>query len=71
MLKTLESTESTTRPEKGKVGVGSDGGENTHLNASTDSSTSANQIAVKYVEVDDGDGKSVEKSLKSWKIIKS
>ena len=37
---------------------------------STDSSTSATQIAVEYDEVDGGGGKSVEKSSKSRKIVK-
>ena len=34
---------------------------------STDSSTSATQIAVEYDEVDGGGGKSVKKVVKKWK----
>ena len=39
--------------------------------SSTDSSTSATQIAVEYDGVDGGGGKSVEKSSKSRRIVKS
>ena len=53
MLKTSESTESTTRPGKGETGVGGNGGDDgshdngaTSSSLSTDSSTGATQIAV-------------------------
>ena len=39
--------------------------------SSTDLSTSANQITVKYDKFDGGGGKLVEKSSKSQRIIKS
>ena len=78
MLKFSESTESTTRPGKGRVGVGSDGGDDgvgeltsmLRVSSSTESLTSATQIAVKYDEVDSGGGKSVKKSSKSQRIVK-
>ena len=56
MLKTLGSTESTTRPGKGKVGVGVDGGETLtsrlRTSSSTDLSTSAAQNVVECNGVD-------------------
>ena len=77
MLKTSGSTESTTRPGKGGVGVGGDGGETLtsrlRTSSSTDSSTSAAQIVVEFDGVDAGGGavvKSVEKSSKSRRIVK-
>ena len=71
MLKTSGSTESTTRPEKGGVGVGGDGDDDGGHNngatslmlrtsTSTDLSTSATQITVEYDGVDGGDGKWVK-----------
>ena len=84
MLKISRSTESTTRPEKGRVGVGGDGGNDgshdngaTSSNSSTDSSTSATQIAVENNRVDSGGGKWVEelsksrKTSKAWKVAKA
>ena len=86
MLKTSGSTESTTRPGKGGVGVGGDGGDDggheiaapltsrLWTSASTDASTSAARVMVKYDEVDGGRsgavGKSVKKSSKSRRIVK-
>ena len=70
MLKTSGSTESTTRPGKGGVGVGGDGGETLTSMLGTSSSTSAAWITVKYYEVDGGGGKSVEKSSGSQRIVK-
>ena len=75
MLKTLESTKSKTRPGKGGVGIGGDGGDDDgHDNGatssmlrtslSTDSSTSATQIAVEYDGADGGGGKWVEELSK-------
>ena len=77
MLKTSGSTESTTRPGKGRVGVGSDGGENSvdegvgeiftsrlRTSSSTDSSTRAAQIVVKYDGVGDGGGHSGDSDRK-------
>ena len=78
MLKTSGSTESTTRPGKGGVGVGGDGGDDggheiaapltsrLWTSASTDASTSMARVMVKYDEVDGGSagGKSVKKSSK-------
>ena len=74
MLKTSESIKSTTRPGKGGVGVGSNGGETLtsrlRTSSSTSSSTSTTRITVKYDKVDAGGGKSVEKSLGSQRIVK-
>ena len=74
MLKTSGSTESTTRPGKGGVEVGGDGGETLTLrlrtSKSTDSSTKTTQIAVKYDGVDSDVGKSAEESSKSRRIVK-
>ena len=74
MLKTSGSTESTTRPGEGGVGVGIDGGETLtsrlRTSKSMDSSTKTTQIAVEYDEVDGGVGKSTEKSSKSRRIVK-
>ena len=111
MLKTSGTTESTTRPGKGGVGVGGDGraerdgvddgggcsgdsdiqvfirllstfhprvqqdpfGATSSMlrtSSSTDSSTSATQIAVEYDGVDGGGGQLVEKSSKSRRIVK-
>ena len=81
MLKTLGSTESTTRPGKGGVGVGGDGGDDgghdngatssmLRTSSSTDSSTSVAQTAVEDNGVDGGCGKSVEKSSKSRRVVK-
>ena len=77
MLKTSGSTEFTTRPGKGEVGVGADGGETLtsrlRTSSSTDSSTSAAQIVVEFDGVDAGGGavgKSVKKSSKSRRIVK-
>ena len=74
MLKTSGSTESTTRPGKGGVGVGGDGGDDgghdngaTSSSLSTDSSPSTTQIAVEYDGVDGGGGRWVKKSSKSQK----
>ena len=78
MLKTLKSTEFTTRPRKGGVEVGGDGGETLisrlRTSLSTDSSTSATLIVVEFDEVNtDGDtiDKSVKKLSKSQRIVKS
>ena len=75
MLKTSRSTESTTRPGKGRVGVGGDGGDNgghddksptlmLRTSTSTDSSTSATQIVVEYDGVDDSGGRSGDSDRK-------
>ena len=45
MLKTSESTESITRPEKGGVGVGGDGGSNGGDNGSHDHSSQCSKQA--------------------------
>ena len=67
MLKTSGSTESTTRPGKGRVGVGGNGNDKINDDAtssmlrtssSTDSSTSMTQIVVEYDGVDNGGGRS-------------
>ena len=75
MLKTSRIIKSTTRPGKGGVEVGGNGGKTLtsklRMSSSTDSSSSVNQVAVKYVEVDSGGGKLVEKLSKSRRIIKS
>ena len=84
MLKTSGSTKSTTRPEKGGVGVGGDGGDNgghdnkytSRLMTSTlmNSSTSAAQVSVKYDEVGGrggSGGKLVKKSSKVEESSKS
>ena len=74
MLKTLGSTESTTKPGKGGVGVRGDGGSFIQgfstvatlltsmlkTRSSMDSPTSATQIAVEHDEIGAG-GKSVKK----------
>ena len=74
MLKTSGSTESTTRPRKGRVGVGGDGGETLisrlRTSISTDSSTKTTQIAIEYDRVDGSVGKSAEELSKSQRIIK-
>ena len=76
MLKTSESTESTTRHGKGGFGVGGDcDDDNGHDNdapsssSSTDSSTNTTQIAVEYDGVDDGGGKWVKELSKSRKTF--
>ena len=85
MLKTSESTKSTTRPGKGGVEVGGDGGDDgghddeIHLKAQdkriNDSLTSAARVMVNYKEVDRGKsgaiGKSVKKSSKVEELLKS
>ena len=97
MLKTSGSTESTTRPGKGEVGVDGDGGDDggglssdfdrkfhprlcmiaapltsmLRTSSSTNSSTSATQIAVEHNQVDGGGGKLVKKSSKNRRIVKS
>ena len=67
MLKTSGSTESTTRPGKGRVGVGRNGNDKINdddtssmlrTSSSIDSSTSVTQIVVEYDGVDDGGGRS-------------
>ena len=72
MLKTSGSTGSTTRPGKGGVGVGGDGGETftsrLKTSSSIDSSTSAAQSVVEFDGVDAGGGavsKLAKKSSKS------
>ena len=79
MLKTSGSTESTTRPGKGGVRVGGNGGETLTLrllrtSSSTDSSTSTAQIVVEFDAVDAGGGavgKLVKNSSRSQRIVKS
>ena len=67
MLKISGSTESTTRPGKGGVGVSVNGGGD---GSSMDLSTNTTRIMVKYDEIDSGGGKSVKKLSKSRRIIK-
>ena len=78
MLKTSGSTESITRPGKGKVGdVGNGGDDGGHDNgttsssSSTDTSTSTIQIAVEYDGVDGGGSKWVKELSKSQKTSKA
>ena len=83
MLKTSGSTESTSRPGKGRVGVGGDGGGNGGDDGGHDDEHSEHQwiyqlarprlwlgIMGLIIEVNDAVGKSVKKSSKSRRIIK-
>ena len=76
-MKTLEITESTTRPEKGGVGVGGYGGKTLTLrlktSSSIDLSTSIAQIVVEFDGIDAGGGavsKLVKKLSKSCQKVK-
>lgn len=79
ILKTLGSTKSITKPKKGRVGIDKNGGNKINDDAtssilrtssSIDISISVIWTAVKYDEIDGGDGKLIKKLPKSRKIIK-